>query len=493
MKRLLYIATNTESVRPLESLLAANWVQDGLDSTEAQVVTQLSHLGYHHPPAPQDILAMPFMASITSGDLEALESLADIARRSTGTFQSILKHPTLAGGISDGWTPVVAALESPAWEKPSLIAELLNPAVGTVEERAITLPLAGPVRLAIIRTTPTAHTQTMDLLENSVREVERFMQEPFPASMVAALFAKTTSPGSAGTNYGSHIVLLPRYEDYDTDTPENRTAMLLSHEVAHYYWAGDNNWINEGMATAMEAIIENRRAGRPIEPDHYPCPQADTLAQLDAITPDHGQPAFRCNYSLGERLFLYLHHQAGDARFREAAAALYRAYRDKPDITTDEAAAAFASIGMADSFREIYQSGIGILSPDLHPTWELPELKATVVEIWAAQENCQGRISNNTITAEAAQQKSLFVCLKYEYQTNRTREVQVTLSEQHDDGFIYRRRTIQLQTDPKYVGYTTGRSVGPSTGKPWKPGIHTFRITNQANTEIAALELTVTP
>lgn len=433
------------------------------------------------------------MASITPGDLEALESLADIAQRSTGTLQSILKHPTLAGGITDGWTPVVAALESPAWEKPSLIAELLNPTVGTVEERAITLPLAGPVRLAIIRTTPTAPAQTMDLLENSVREAERFMQEPFPASMVAALFAKTTSPGSAGTNYSSHIVLLPKYEDYDTDTPESRTAMLLAHEVAHYYWAGGNNWIDEGMANLMEYIAEHHRTGRILEPNTYPCPQADTLAQLDAITPDQGQPAFRCNYSLGERLFLYLHHQAGDARFREATAALYRAYRDKPDITADEAAAAFASIGLADSFREIYQSGIGILSPNLHPTWDLPELNATAVEIWAAQEDCQGRISDNTISAKAAQQKSLFVCLKYEYQTNRTREVQVTLSEQHDDGFIYRRSPIHLQAEPKYISSTTGRSVGPGPGKPWKPGIHTFRITNRANTEIAALELAVTP
>lgn len=492
MKRLLYIAINTESVRPLESLLAANWVQDGLDTTEAQVIYQLSYLGYHHPSAPQDILSMPFMASITPGDLEALESLADIAQRSTGTLQSILKHPTLAGGITDGWTPIVAGLESPAKEKPSLIAELLNPASVKLQERTITLPLAGPVRLAIIRTTPTAPAQTMDLLENSVREAERFMQEPFPASMVAVLFAKTTSPGSAGTNYRSHIVLLPKYEDYDTDTPESRTAMLLAHEVAHYYWAGDNNWIDEGMATAIEAIVENRRDGRPIEPDHYPCAQADTLAQLDAITPDHGQPAFSCNYSLGERLFLYLHH-GNDIPFREAAATLYRAYRDKPDIGADEAAAAFASIGLADTFREIYQSGIGILSPDLHPTWDLPELKTTAVEIWAAQENCQGRISDNTISAEAAQQKSLFICLKYEYQTNRTREVQVTLSEQHEDGFIYRRSPIQLQAEPKYISYTIGYGIGPGTGKPWKPGIHTFRITNQANTEIAALELAVTP
>ena len=466
MKRLLYIAINTESVRPLETLLAANWVQDGLDSTEAQVVTQLSYLGYHHPSAPQDILAMPFMASITPGDLEALESLADIARRSTGTFQSILKHPTLAGGISDGWTPVVAALESPARQKPSLIAELLNPAVGTVEERTLTLPLAGPVRIAIIRTTPTAPAQTIDLLENSVREAERFMQEPFPASMVAVLFAETITPGYHGTNYGSHIALRPKYEDYDNDTAESQIAMDLAHEVAHYYWAGHNNWIDEGMATAMEAIIENRRTSRILDPNHYPCPQADTLAQLDAITPDHAQPAFSCNYSLGQRLFLYLHHQAGDARFREAAANLYRAYRDKPDINIDEAAAAFASIGMADSFREIYQSGISILSPDLHPTWDLPELKATVVEIWAAQENCQGRISNNTISAEAAQQKSLFVCLKYEYQTSRTREVQVTLSEQHDDGFIYRRRPIQLQSKPNYSSSTIGYGIGPSTGKP---------------------------
>ena len=245
-------------------------------------------------------------------------------------------------------------------------------------ERAITPLLAGPVKLNIIRTAEAGPPLTMDLLENAVREAERFMQEPFPAGMAAVLFAKTTTPGFAGANYGSHIASLPKYEAYDTDTAESRTAMLLAHEVAHYYWAGRNNWIDEGMATVMEAIAENRRAGRPIEPDHYPCAQADTLAQLDAITPDLGQPAFSCHYSLGERLFLHLHHAAGDIRFREAAATLYRDYRDKPDIAADEAAAAFASIELEDAFQHIYQNGIGILSPDLHPTWDLPELNATV-------------------------------------------------------------------------------------------------------------------
>lgn len=491
VQNLIHIGYYQESA--LQNALTKSWIKDGINTTEARAIDEISHIGHYQKTVLHDILAMPFLASITPGDLEALESLADTARQSTGTLQEILTHPTLAGGITDGWTPVVATLESPARQRPSLIAELLNPAVVTLEERTITLPLAGEVRLAIIRTTQNNQPQTMDHLENGVREAERFMQEPFPASMAAVLFAETVTPGFAGANYGSHIASLPKLEDYSKPYKISEAAKHMAHEVAHYYWAGHNNWVDEGMANLMEAVAEHRRAGQPIEPHRYPCPQANSLAKLDSMDPDKADPAFLCNYSLGERLFIHLHQQAGDARFREAAAALYLTYRKDNEVTASDAAATFASIGLEDTFHDIYQNGIGILSPDLHPTWELPELNATITGIWVAQQDCQSPISNDSVATHTAQQTSLFLCLKYEYQTSQTLEVEAILSEQHDDGFIYQRRPIQLQAKPGYIAYTIGYGIGPGSGKPWKPGLHTFRITGPRNTQIAALELAVNP
>ena len=89
--------------------------------------------------------------------------------------------------------------------------------------------------------------------------------------------------------------------------------------MAHYYWVGNQNWIDEGMATFTADLLQAGRAGTRILPGKPPCPDFRAISQLSTRDDTH-----RCDYSLGERLFIDLHDAVGTAEFRKGMAALYR-------------------------------------------------------------------------------------------------------------------------------------------------------------------------
>ncbi len=196
------------------------------------------------------------------------------------------------------------------------------------------LPLAGEMQLTIQRSKPGA-ARSMDLLEHTVRTIEEFMGEPFPVRYVGILFkdAAHAAEGSAGTNFGNVIAQRARYDVDDGSQDAQFLPSLTAHEIAHYYWGGDEDWIDEGAATFMEFIVENARTGAPLVADRRPCPYYDNLGELDRANPalpSSGPWAeFTCNYSMGERLFLDLYRTLGREQFREGFRNLYRAIKGR--------------------------------------------------------------------------------------------------------------------------------------------------------------------
>ena len=83
--------------------------------------------------------------------------------------------------------------------------------------------------LVIIRTSPGA-ARSMDLLEHSVRRIEEHMGSPLPTKYVGLLYENAVSGSNAGTNFGTHIAILPKY---DSDE-EPFSGSAIAHEVAHY-------------------------------------------------------------------------------------------------------------------------------------------------------------------------------------------------------------------------------------------------------------------
>ena len=303
-----------------ESVIALPWVVDGVSDTEADTeadaIAWLDSIATEDGDAAARVAAMPFLQTVEGSDVAALRSLGYM---NADQLADMLSRPMLKDGITDDETLIVSFLFIVKDRAPNLVDTLLDPSTTTVERRTVELWLAGEVELSIVRASPGA-TQSMDLLENAVRETEKFMGEPLPTPYVRLLYENVT--GSAGgVNFGgTHIAIRAEYEGY---------AHIIAHEVAHYYWRANADWVDEGMAELMASVIENRRVGTPwrlgapVKFRNPPC--ARNLKALEALAPGWDDPGFICNYSLGERLFVYLLLTLGEDAFWEGALNLYAA------------------------------------------------------------------------------------------------------------------------------------------------------------------------
>ena len=312
---------NPELARRIQSI---RWVKDGLDETEGEIIRYLLYLCVsNRQNGVQKLIQMPFLDSPDPGDANAVEALWSISREAGRQFDGILSHPTVAGGISDNWTPVIAALESAAAHNPSLIKRLLDPSQVTVETRTIGLPLTGTVELAIVRTKPGAR-ESIDLTEHAVRSAESFMGEPFPNEHIVLSFADAATPGFVGTHFGSHMVFEQKYDGAGTQHDANYFTRAIGHEVAHYYWMGNQDWVDEGISELMGSVAEYQRAGTPIGVTNDPCAQYDTITDLERNKPTRGASGFICNYALGKRLFVELATELGSNETSQALRGLYK-------------------------------------------------------------------------------------------------------------------------------------------------------------------------
>ena len=173
-----------------------------------------------------------------------------------------MNHPTI-----QNWnhrrmdTRSVATLASAADNNPRLIAKLLDPQTVSVESRKIALPL-GRTQIELVRLSERnpGRRASMDLLQNAVIQAEQQMGIALPAQHIVLLFADAATRGYEGTNYGSHIVI---QQQYDVDDSSHLPA-TIAHEVAHYYWSGKSDWIDEGMANLLETKAEYARTGKQI-------------------------------------------------------------------------------------------------------------------------------------------------------------------------------------------------------------------------------------
>ena len=145
------------------SVVDLDWVQEGIGKQEARALEELSFLSRKNEGHASRIVDMPFLKTLESPDIAAMESLVDMAWFRQADYQRVLSHPTLSNGITDDWAKIVATLYGVSDTNPDLIDTLLDPDQVTLEDRTIDLPLTGETHLAIIRTGPGAE-RSMDLL-----------------------------------------------------------------------------------------------------------------------------------------------------------------------------------------------------------------------------------------------------------------------------------------------------------------------------------------
>ena len=303
-----------------DALMQRQWLRDGLNTDEIQAVWHLRVIARRSETAAQVIVNMPFLETIEPGDVLALETLGKSAYAG-GPLWDFLDQPVIRDGITDEEASLVATLMGVAEVNPDLVDQLLQPDTVAVETRNTELPVAGKVVLAVMRTVP-GSPLTMDILEAALYTVEEFMSLPFPERHINHLIEDATRHTFSGTYFGSHIATLPVFEE--TRLLASRAPSLYAHELAHYYWTGNETWIDEGAASFMELIHANRVNGAEVIPKRNACRYGNTIKEIKAINPVAGEDeAFWCYYSLGERLFQDLYHNMDDVAFRTAFRRLY--------------------------------------------------------------------------------------------------------------------------------------------------------------------------
>ena len=430
------------------------------------------------------VLDMPFIQSISPGDALAIQSLRNIAYKDTARLKAILEHPTFAGGITDEWTPIIAALWGPHKNNPSLIPILLDPRKASIQSRTIELPITGRVDLNLIRVGSDGNPKTMDSLEEIVKNVEFFMYLPLPVQTVNVLIADSIIPSASGNNFGTGITIRPEHE-----SDNERLTDILAHEVAHHYWSGNQDWIDEGMSDLIQNYHSWQRTGISMTASMYPCPHFSNIQQLERAKPKKGEDSFRCNYTLGERIFLDLLLELGDIPFREGAQRLYEQTQAE-EAGVEEVRAAFNRPKTVERWYSSAKAGTVQGIDESKPTWKLDEIHGTIDD--AGIILAEGGTKIESFSARSHRGR-VFLWFSFSHPTlvEESWTLDLTLVETFEDGFIYNVNPLEFNVKGTNVGGSWLISVG--SGDQWKPGLHHVMIYDQVGTKVIHTTWTVTP
>ena len=315
--QLLYIGVS--DIPNLRATLGLAWVQDAISEVEYDAIYWLENLGHEDVPTLAAIIAMPFLHTPDTTDVLALRSMRRLAHEEA--LAPLTDHASVLDGITEDETTLVTAVGT-LYRDTDEISRMLDPGYASIE----TTTGAPGLQISIIRSGSQSQPWTADAVADAVDYAEQVMLLDLPVDhVILVLNDKAVSSTAAGTNYGFAISYLPEYEQMQ-DTFEGRAFQQgLVHEVAHYYWRGNENWIDEGLANTIEYMhgADNGLSPGQLKTRREDC-EAHDLEMLSEWDAPIGSPEHYCNYYLGERLFLELRESLDDAEFSEKLRELYQ-------------------------------------------------------------------------------------------------------------------------------------------------------------------------
>ena len=305
-----------------QAIIQLPWVADGIEPQEPETVEEIYFVAHENASVAQALVGMPFMVSNEPADAHALNGIQQIIR--DGLTRNLTSSQVYRNGITDESAPIIAA--AAATESGSAITEYLNNAAITVEVGQYTTG-GQPLTITIVRPENAAASGgTLNDVYQSVIVTESIMQLPLPTRHVIVVFdPRAVSSGFAGTNHNYAIGI-------EEENPDGGRALLqniLFHEVAHYWWGGNANWIDEGMADTIAATASLAQDDEWVaKPNRRKECITQNISDLGHTRRGDGQ--FYCSYYLGEKLFRALQDSMSPGEFTAAIQALYAASQALP-------------------------------------------------------------------------------------------------------------------------------------------------------------------
>ena len=317
---LFHIGANDHTT--LEAVLALPWSLDNIISSEAKAIRYLMYISGVNERTARSLIGMPFLESVTEADALLVAGLHSAHHR--GILNNFMTHQTIADGITDAETLfALAATTLPAGPH---LDRLLTPGAATVESIQTSSTRTPSLTISVVRPGKRRATNTSLVIEEAINYVEASMDLPLPTNHVVVLLDDAgVSTGFAGVNYGQAITYLRQGED-GTDWERAAFRQGMVHEVAHYFWRGSEDWIDEGIADTIEYnyAIAAKFPAALTAPQKKGC-STSTLQALSNLNPTQHNPQFLCNYYLGRQFFLDLQTALGPSEFTARLQTLYQA------------------------------------------------------------------------------------------------------------------------------------------------------------------------
>ena len=492
-------------------LMPKPWILDGIDRDELTALQNLFWMARGDEVAAEIVANQPFLDSVEPPDTLALVSLRQLARSDPDELQRIIAHPNMSYGISDDdEAKVVALLAGTSAKRPETVAVLLSPSQIYVEERTVSLPLSGETLLAIIRIRD-KRTDRMDLLEHSVRTIETLMAEPLPTNYIALLFDDATTYELGGTNFGTHVAMSLLFDVEGGDLEES-VGHVIAHEVAHYYFGGTGqDWINEGAADFLASVSENSRTGQPVAAVNRPCAAASTVAELESLDAEVDSNEFRCNYSLGEALFLDLYDSLGNSAFRQGIRNLYLKSQDYDDADVclsirlsvchlkaafQEDATAQTATKVEDIVTRHYYGGAArsISPPDTVPVVpDLPHIGGYLDEAYLALDESRRRATATSVISARDVEGEVYIFIEgFRAKSQHPQALPLEYVGYLEDGSTFFGKEVANIVEPSWSCFWYWFPVAPPEPSLWSPGRYWVYVYSEGQ-KVAQVEFEVLP
>ena len=307
----------------LRAVLLLQWVQDAITDTEYDLLYWLRALDYRDADAASKVIAMPFLESPDATDALAIRAMHRLAAE--GVLSALVDSALFQDGITDTNTTLAAAVGT-LYQDAGAVRRVLTPGNATIESVTAGTELTPDLGISIVRTGNQSRPGTVEAVRDAIAFAEGLMRRPLPVEhAIIVLDDSAITAGYAGTNYGYAFSYSPEYETQQGTYEWRQLQAGFVHEVAHYYWGGHADWIDEGAANTVQYMygIENGLSRGQLKTKRKNC-EAHDLEMLTLWNLDLNNAAFLCNYYLGEQLFLELLEALGRQEFTALLQDLYR-------------------------------------------------------------------------------------------------------------------------------------------------------------------------
>ena len=252
----------------------------------------------------------------------------------------------------------------------------------------------------------------------------------------------------------------------------------------------------------MASTVENWRRGRSIGVTNDPCAYARSIIELKTLAPDADADydVFGCNYSLGERLFVDMYRILGEDATWQGLRDLYVKSLVEDDVD-DLRGTALDIKHVQEVFRSAPDSSVAIgLWYDGTEAYDVSELDLRPADPTLSSIN--GHIDEayinigedgpgvSSFSMKDAGDRTIWLNLDYSYSvTDGPHKLLLDLVQFYEDGFEFRRGSVEITAESQYIGGGSSVSVGPDR---WAPGRYWVYLYD-GDRKVADVQYEVTP